>query len=233
VVAERLNRVRTRVAVAADRAGRDPATVLLVAVSKGRPVESILQAYAAGQRHFGESRAQELTAKAPELPADIAWHFVGPLQRNKVSRVRPVTTLLHSLDRIRLAAAWARPGPGPVAPARVPPALLEINVAHEPQKHGFSPAEAGAAAEEAIGLGVDLRGLMTVAPLASDPAEVRPVFAELAEIRTTLAARWPRLTELSMGMTDDFEVAIEEGATIVRVGRAIFGVVPTATGTGG
>ncbi len=216
MVAERLKQVLERIGAAAIRGGRNPDEITLVAVTKGRSVDQVLEAYGAGQRHFGENRAQELVAKAPLLPSDIHWHFIGPLQRNKVGKVRPLTVLLHSLDRISLAQSWARGG-------AAPPALLEVNVGGEPQKHGFRPLEAREAASICIDLGIDLLGVMTMPPQVASPDQARPWFEALVGVRDQLAKEWPEVRELSMGMTDDFEVAVEMGATLVRVGRAIFG----------
>jgi pyridoxal phosphate enzyme (YggS family) len=213
----RLTEVRAGIRVACERSGRDPASVVLVAVSKTADDAGIMAAYREGQRDFGENRAGELAERAPRLPADIRWHFIGRLQGNKVRRVRPVTHLLHSLDRPELVSYWAK---GAGAP---PPVLVEVNIAGEAQKAGVEPEEAADLVGEASAMGLDVRGLMTMAPLVDDPEEVRPVFRELAELRAGLARRWAALTELSMGMTDDFEVAVEEGATILRIGRAIFG----------
>lgn len=207
-----LAQVRSRMRAAQEAAGRHD-EVELVVVSKGRPVEAIQQLYDAGHRDFGENRAQELVAKAPELPGDVRWHFIGPLQRNKVSSVRPLVAKLHSLDRLRLADAWVRDG------VAAPPALLEINLGDEPQKHGFQPQEAAAAADEIIEKGVDLRGVMSIPPLGE---AATPYFEQLVELRAQLAQRHPQLTEVSAGMTDDFEEAIRAGATTIRVGRAIF-----------
>jgi pyridoxal phosphate enzyme (YggS family) len=189
----------------------------LIAVGKTHPIEVLMHAYEAGHRDFGENRAAELAAKAPAMPSDIRWHFVGPLQRNKVRLVRPVVRLLHSMDRPALGAAWLK-GPG-----IAPPALLEVNLADEPQKAGVSVGEAPAMAGELLGLGVDLRGLMAIPPQVAEPEMSRPFFRRLARLRDELASSYPEMRELSMGMTDDFEVAIEEGATMIRVGRAIFG----------
>ena len=202
------DRVR-RVSEECDRPSDD---VTLVVVSKGRSVAAIRSLYDAGHRDFGENRAQELVAKAPDLPSDIRWHFVGPLQRNKVSAVRPLVARLHSLDRVRLAQSWARDG-------QAPPALLEINLAAEPQKHGFRPEDAAAAAGEIVDLGVDLRGVMAIPP-AGEPAG--PYFERLVRLRDQLAEQYPQIDEVSAGMTDDFEEAIRAGATTIRVGRAIF-----------
>ncbi len=191
----------------------DDDEVTLVAVTKGRSLEAIRDLYDAGHRDFGENRAQELAAKAPELPSDIRWHFVGPLQRNKVSVIRPLVTLLHSLDRTQLAAAWVRDG------AHAPPALLEVNLGEEPQKHGFSPDEAGAGADEIVEMGVDLRGVMSIPPAGLHPGAF---FEQLVGLRDELRRKHPQVVEVSAGMTDDFEEAIRAGATTIRVGRAIF-----------
>ncbi len=216
-----LEEVRSRVVAAARTAGRDPDQVRLVVVSKGRTEEEILEVYHQGQRHFGESRAQELVAKAPHLPDDIVWHFVGPLQRNKVRMVRPVVALLHSMDRLRLSEAWVK---GPGLP---PPVLVQVNIGHEPQKSGADLSEVPALIERLLALGLEVRGLMAIPPLRSDP---HPFFRRLADLRQEVARTFPAVSELSMGMTDDFEAAVAEGATILRVGRAIF--TPAAPGDG-
>lgn len=206
-------------AAAAARAGRHPEAVTLVAIGKSHPPELLTEAYAAGHRVFGENRAQELAAKAAALPPDIEWHFVGPLQRNKVRLVRPLVALLQSMDREALAAAWAG-GPDP------PPVLVEVNMGGEPQKAGVAPDDAPALLDRLAELGVSVRGLMAIPPAVTEPESSRPHFRELAALARELRRTWPELVELSMGMTDDYEVAIEEGATIVRVGRAIFGPRP-------
>jgi hypothetical protein len=204
-----------RVAAAGDRSGRDPDEVTVVAVSKGQSVEAIRALYERGHRHFGENRAAELEAKAPQLPDDIVWHFVGTVQRRKLGIIRARASLVHSFDRMALVAPWGGD--------EAPPVLVQVNLAVEPQKHGADRAEVPAliaAAEEAD---IRCRGLMVMPPLAADPEDSRPWFGELAELRRRLAAERPSLVELSMGMSDDFEVAVEEGATVIRVGRAIFG----------
>ncbi len=208
--------VRERITAAARRADRDPAEVTLVVVTKNRTTDEIRRLYDQGQREFGENRAQELREKVPELPEDIRWHFVGALQTNKVRIVRPVVVLLHSLDRPHLASAWMK-GPG-----RPPPALVEVNLSGEPQRHGVAFEELDAAVDEFIALGVPVVGLMGIAPIVSEPERARPFFARLREARDRISRRHPQVVELSMGMTDDFEVAVEEGATYIRVGRAIF-----------
>ncbi len=213
----KLDEVRDRVAAAAERGGRSPAEITLVAVSKGQPLSAVEAAYELGQRDFGESRAQELVSKIPHLPNDSRWHFIGPLQRNKVRLVRPSVVLLQSLDRVSLAAAWLK-GPG-VAP----PALLQINIGREPQKSGVDPTDTQSALAEMRALGVDVQGVMAIPPYLSDGDQLRPYFRELVELRDSLAAHDCPLPIVSMGMTDDYEVAIEEGSTMIRVGRAIFG----------
>jgi pyridoxal phosphate enzyme (YggS family) len=211
-----LRSVRSRARAAAERAGRDPDSIRLVVVGKGHEVGQLRSLYELGQRDFGENRAQELAAKVDQLPADISWHFVGPLQTNKVRLVRPVVSMLHSLDRIKLAAAWMK---GPGLP---PPALLQVNIGREPQKGGVDPEAVAETVDQVLRLGVPLRGLMAIPPLGTLPADSRPYFRRLATLRADLVRRHPQLDELSMGMTDDFEVAVEEGATVIRVGRAIF-----------
>lgn len=216
MVAQRLTQVRSRIATAAARSGRDASAITLVAVSKGRSPEEILEAYGHGQRDFGENRAAELATKAVALPEDIRWHFIGSLQTRQAKVARPHTYLLHSLDRARLAHAWTAAG-------AAPPALLQVNVAGESQKHGTDPAALPELLEEVAKAGVSCTGLMTIPPLVANPEDSRRWFVALREVQDGVLDSHPGLTELSMGMTDDFEVAVEEGATIIRVGRAIFG----------
>lgn len=212
-----LDTVRRQIADAAERSGRDVESITLIAVGKTHPVETLMAAYEAGQRDFGENRAAELAAKAAAMPHDVRWHFIGPLQRNKVRLVRPVVRLLHSMDRPTLAEAWLK-GPG-----AAPPALLEVNLADETQKSGVSVEDAPGMTDRLVALGVDLRGVMAIPPLVDSPEETRRFFRGLAELRDLLVVRHPAMQQLSMGMTDDFEMAIEEGASMIRVGRAIFG----------
>jgi hypothetical protein len=190
--------------------------VTLVAVSKGSTLAAIREAYASGHRDFGENRAEELHSKAAQLPADIRWHFIGSLQTRQVRVARPHTYLLHSLDRDRLISKWSADPPPP-------PALVQVNIAAEPQKHGVVPGETGSLLERARAAGIRCVGLMTMPPLVGDPEDNRRWFKALADLRAELRPDFPGLTHLSMGMTDDYEVAIEEGATMIRVGRAIFG----------
>jgi pyridoxal phosphate enzyme (YggS family) len=210
--------VKDRVGAAAERAGRNPGDIRIVVISKNRSVDDIMAIYEQGHRDFGENRAQELAVKAVELPDDIRWHFVGPLQTNKVRIVRPIVELLHSLDRDHLAPAWLK-GPG-VAP----PALLQVNIGREPQKHGVDPDEAMEACARYRALGVRVIGVMAIPPAVERAEDARPYFAALRAVRDELAGPFAEVVELSMGMTDDFEVAIEEGATLIRPGRAIFDV---------
>lgn len=209
--------VMTRVAEAAARASRAVAEVTVVAVSKTMTNEDIMSVYDQGHRDFGENRADELAAKAASLPADIRWHFVGALQSNKVRTVRGVVTLLHSMDRRSLAKAWLK-GHG-----LAPPVLAQVNVGEESQKSGVSSDEVADALTWMETLGLEVRGLMAIPPIPDRPEDARVHFSTLRRLRDDLIESHPNAVELSMGMTDDFEVAIEEGASIIRVGRAIFG----------
>ncbi|WP_456409730.1 YggS family pyridoxal phosphate-dependent enzyme [Oceanithermus sp.] len=209
-----LPEVLARIEAAARRAGRDPAGVRLVAVTKGHDLAEIeRKVLRYGDFPLGENRVQEARAKIAAWP-EREWHFIGPLQRNKVRYLRPFR-LVHSVDSLRLAEALAARAEREGWRPRI---LLEVNVAREPQKHGLDPDGVDAAVRAVRGLAaLELRGLMTMAPLAEDPEEVRWVFRELAQM-----ARHLGLEELSMGMSGDYEVAVEEGATLVRVGRALF-----------
>jgi pyridoxal phosphate enzyme (YggS family) len=219
-IAERLALVRERIAEAALRAGRAPESVRLLAVSKTKPAELVRAAYEAGQREMGENYVQELGAKAAALSdlGELRWHMIGPLQRNKVKQVVGVAALVHTVDRVSLAEEIEKRA---AAIGRVVPVLLEVNVAGEASKAGCSPEEAPALAAAVRAMPhVELRGLMTIPPDTEDREEARPYFRRLRELRDRLGGDLP---ELSMGMSHDFEIAIEEGATIVRVGTAIFG----------
>lgn len=213
-MSENLRAVRDRIRAACERAGRDPAGVLLVAVSKTRPPESIRVALDAGQRDFGENYARELREKAEALPA-ARWHFIGSLQTNKVKLVVGRAELIHTVDREALGVEIGRRARGAVQ--RV---LVEVNIAREPQKGGVMPEGLPALLERLRALpALRVEGLMCMPPLGQDP---RPSFRELHELRTAHGCG----PELSMGMSEDYEAAIEEGATIVRVGTAIFGARP-------
>jgi pyridoxal phosphate enzyme (YggS family) len=211
-----LSAVRAAVAAVAEGCGRDPAGITIVGVSKYASDEAVRAAYDEGLRHFGENRADGFVARAELLPADVLMHFVGRLQGNKVRHVRPITHLLHSLDRPELAGYWMK---GPGSP---PPVLIEVNLAGEEQKGGIAPEGTARLIEEATALGIEVRGLMTVPPVAATPEDSRPWFRALRELRDRLRPDHPGLEELSMGMSDDYAVAVEEGATFLRVGRAIF-----------
>lgn len=209
--------VMERVVAAASRAGRSPDEVTVVAVSKTMSKRDILAVYEQGHRDFGENRAGELAVKAPELPDDIRWHFVGALQSNKARTVRGVVDLLHSMDRRSLGKAWMK-GHG------MPPSILaQVNVGDEPQKSGVAATEVGSALDWMVDMGLDVRGLMTIPPLPESPEDSRAHFERLRRIRDEVSSTHPSVVELSMGMSDDFEVAIAEDASIIRVGRAIFG----------
>lgn len=209
--------VLDRMADAAGRVGREPSSITLVAVSKSKSVPDIESVYELGHRDFGENRAQEMSEKAVRLPSDIRWHFVGALQSNKARQVRPITHLLHSMDRESLAAAWAKGSGLP------PPVLLEVNTGREAQKAGVMAEDAPAMLDRLQAIGLEVRGLMAIPPVVDEAERQRPHFAALRDLRDRLARSHPQIVELSMGMTDDFEVAVEEGATLIRVGRAIFG----------
>ena len=227
-----LRSVQERIAAAAARAGRDPAGITLVAVTKSRSPATIRAAYELGLRCFGENRVEEAETKVPELPAEIAWHMIGHIQSRKANRVAQIFEMVHSVDGVKLArrldaACEGRPRPLPI--------LLECNVSGEEAKYGFQADRwerddvqrraLWAAIEEIVALpNLQLQGLMTMAPIVAEPEQARPVFSCLRRLRDELAAAFVQVgwRQLSMGMTDDFEVAVEEGATLVRVGRAIF-----------
>ncbi len=226
-VAERLAAVRSRIAAAAARAGRAPGEVALVGVSKRQPPEAVAAAALGGLTRFGENFVQEARDKIPKVQAllegrtePLCWHFVGRLQRNKAGQAVELFDWVESLDRASLADALDRRAAGS---GRELTALIQVNLSGEPQKGGASPEELPALLEHCRGLAhLRVRGLMTVPALGEDPEAARPTFARLRELRD--AQEEPEtLPELSMGMSADFEVAIEEGATLVRVGTALFG----------
>lgn len=223
-IRENIEGIQTRIAAACARVGRNPAEVRLVAVSKTKPAALIEEAAAAGQRLFGENYVQEFADKPEQVRAPVEWHFIGALQSNKVKYLRGKVAMIHSLDRLSLAEEINRQWAKLDRPVAV---LLEVNLGDETSK-------AGTGAEEAIELVrrvaelpfLRLRGLMALPPWLDDPEEVRPYFRRLRELAHRIeASQIPGVTmaELSMGMSNDFEVAIEEGATLVRVGTAIFG----------
>lgn len=221
-IAENLHRVREELAEAAREAGRNPDSVTLVAVSKTWPAEDVAEAAAAGQRIFGENKVQELLAKAPECPSGLEWHLIGHLQSNKVRKVLPACALIHSIDSTDLARDVSRIAGELGMTARV---LLQVNVASDEAKFGFPVAVVKAAFGEIAALpGLEIIGLMTVPPYEEDVERVRPHFAALRRLRDELSdVHKIALPELSMGMSHDFQIAVAEGATLVRVGSSIFG----------
>ena len=227
IIFERVRAVRQRIATRAERSGRDPASITLVAVSKTFGPEVITAAYEAGIRHFGENRVQEAIRKIPWCPGDIIWHMVGHLQTNKVRHAVRAFHWIHSIDRFRLVETFNRVG------ARIGfrlEALVQVNIAGEKTKSGCHPDEALDLVRAVIQSPyLHFRGLMTIPPYHPDPEASRPYYRRLRElgerILRDLRETGYEITEMaySMGMSHDFEVAIEEGATLIRVGQAIFG----------
>ena len=218
------NLVKTRVQEALRRSGREE-DVLILAVSKTRTVEEIRELYDAGVRDFGENYVQELMAKQPLLPSDIRWHMIGHLQRNKVKYIAPFIYMIHSVDTASLADTIEKEA---AKCGRVIPVLIEVNVAGEESKYGMTPAEVEQQIDQFLDLKrVRIRGFMTVAPFAEDPEEVRPYFKRLKQLSVDIQNKTIDnnidVGLLSMGMSGDFEAAIEEGASFVRVGTRIFG----------
>jgi pyridoxal phosphate enzyme (YggS family) len=222
-IGNRLAQVRQRITAAASRAGRDPSAITLVAVGKTFPAEILAQAVTAGATDLGENRVQEAATKKAQVPP-ARWHLIGPLQRNKAGRALELFDVIHTLDRVELAQRLqrllAQDWPG-----RRLPVLLEVNVASEPQKAGVLPNQASellACANDCANL--EVIGLMAIPPFEAAAEDSRPHFRALRELRDALEDASSRaLPQLSMGMSHDFEVAIAEGATMVRVGTAIFG----------
>jgi len=224
-IAANLQDIKGRIRSAALAAGRDPASVRLVAVSKTRPAGDVLEARRAGQSVFGENYVQELVAKAAEISEPVEWHFIGHLQSNKVKQLAGVVGMIHSIDRFSLAEEvsrqWGRLG-------RCCDILVQVNLSGEASKSGTTEAEALQLVRAIATLDhVRIRGLMTMPPFFDDPEAARPFFAELLRLSQRIAAEGipgVEMGELSMGMSGDFEAAIREGATLVRVGTSIFGV---------
>jgi len=214
-IEQNLRELEKRIARAAERSGRSPAEITIVAVTKEVKPEAIEVAIKAGIRHIGENKVQEARGKMERLtilePRPI-WHMVGHLQTNKVKTAVEIFDIIHSVDSVRLAQAVSQRVQSTI------PVLLQVNVSGEGRKSGFSVVELSQAVEEVARLPrLEVKGLMTIAPMVTDAEEVRPIFRKLRQLRDELG-----LEHLSMGMTDDFEVAVEEGATMLRIGRAIF-----------
>lgn len=234
-IAHNLAHIHAQIQTACLRAGRDAAGVVLVAVSKQQPIEAIRAAWAAGVRHFGENRVEEAAPKINHLREDATfaatWHMIGHIQSRKAKLVAPLFDAVHSVDSLKVATRLAAAA---LEQGRSLPVLLEMNVSGEAQKDGFAaarwrddPAEREAlwdALQQVAGLpGLTLRGLMTMAPFVDDAEEARPIFQRLRQLRDELGGTLGLdLPELSMGMTNDYPVAVEEGATLVRIGRAVF-----------
>ena len=224
MIKENLDQVRETINAACIRAGRRPEEVTLIAVSKTKPGPMLEEAYAAGTRDFGENKVQEILAKKPELPQDIRWHMIGHLQRNKVSQVIGNAVMIHSVDSLRLARQIEAEAAKKEVDVDI---LLEVNVAREESKYGFMLEEV----EDAVMAikdfpHVHIKGLMTIAPFVDNPEENRGIFKKLFEFAVDIGGKNidnVTMSVLSMGMTGDYEVAIEEGATMVRVGTGIFG----------
>jgi hypothetical protein len=221
-IAENLERVRDQIAQAAAKSGRSTNDVELVAITKTHAAEKVHEAIQARQSLFGESRVQEARSKIPELPSAIRWHFVGHLQKNKIRHALPLFEMIHSIDSLALAQEVNRIAEEEGMHPRV---LVEANVAGEGSKFGFAPDKLREQMEELLALPrLSVLGLMTIPPLSEEPEASRKYFVQLRELRDRLQTEFRvDLAQLSMGMTQDFPIAVEEGATLVRVGTAIFG----------
>lgn len=221
-LSERLQAIQERILAATERCGRTPDSVELLAVSKTFPVEAVQEAFQAGQLAFGENKVQEVMAKAPQLPSKLEWHLIGHLQSNKVRKILPLVKCIHSVDSLDLARDIDRIA-GELG--LYPQVYLEVNLAAESTKHGFKPDQVKAELEQIYALRrLEVQGLMCIPPFDEDPERSRRYFAQLRELRDELEKLGGGpLPRLSMGMSHDFEVAIQEGATIVRVGSALFG----------
>ena len=224
MIAENLKQVRENIVRACEKSGRDPKEVTLVAVSKTKPVSLLREAYDADARVFGENKVQEIMDKYYQLPDDIQWHMIGHLQRNKVKYIVDKVAMIHSVDSMRLAETIEQEAAR--RDIRVP-VLIEVNVAEEESKFGLKLHEVIPFLEQASMLPhLDIRGLMTIAPFVDDPEDNREIFRQLKKLSVDIAAKNINnitMSVLSMGMTGDYEVAVQEGATMVRVGTGIFG----------
>lgn len=224
MVADNLEKVKENIAEACRKAGRDPGEVTLIAVSKTKPVELLREAYDAGARCFGENKVQEIMDKYPQLPADIQWHMIGHLQRNKVKYIVDKVKMIHSVDSLRLAETIEQEASKRGVQV---PVLLEVNVAQEESKFGLKTDEVLPLAEAVSAFPhIKIQGLMTIAPYVDDPEENRGIFRQLKKLSIDIEAKNINnvtMSVLSMGMTGDYQVAVQEGATMVRVGTGIFG----------
>ena len=225
MITENLLEVHDKITKACRSVGRDPSEVTLICVSKTKPVSMIREAYEAGERCFGENKVQEIVEKMPELPSDIVWHMIGHLQRNKVKAVVGRAELIHSVDSLRLARTIEQEAERQGIVADV---LLEVNVAEEETKFGLKVADVLPLVQELSGFDhIHVCGLMTIAPFVENPEENRMVFRKLKKLSVDISAKNINnvdMNVLSMGMTNDYEVAVQEGATMVRVGTGIFGM---------
>lgn len=218
---EKYQSVKERIAKAAERSGRKAEDVLLVAVSKYRPMEQLLTQYQFGQRHFAENRVQESQKKIPDFPAGCQWHLIGPLQTNKAKYLPGLVDWVHSIEREKvisaLEAAYSQAG-------KTVQVLIQVNIAGEEQKSGCEPSEVETLVRLCLqSPSLHLQGFMTMAPYSDNPEDARPVFRSLRELAEEVRQKTGlKLPHLSMGMSGDFEVAVEEGATIVRVGSALY-----------
>lgn len=221
---ENLCAVETEIQKACERAGRSRDEVTLIAVSKTKPIDTLQEAYDLGVRIFGENKVQELSDKYEELPKDIHWHMIGHLQRNKIKYIVDKVDLIHSVDSVRLAEAIDKEAAKKGVIANI---LIEVNVAKEESKFGLMPEEVEDFIDQISNYqNICVKGLMTIAPFVEDPEENRPIFAGLRKLSVDIAKKNVdniNMSILSMGMTNDYQIAIEEGATMVRVGTGIFG----------
>ena len=224
MLASNLQEVESKIMEACKKAGRAREDITLIAVSKTKPVAMLQEIYDLGVRDFGENKVQELTDKEPQLPADLRWHMIGHLQRNKVKQVIDKAVLIHSVDSVRLAKAIEAEAAKKEIIVQI---LLEVNVAEEDSKYGLKVDEVLSAVEEIATMPhIRIKGLMTIAPFVENPEENRTVFAQLQKLSVDIAEKNidnVSVDILSMGMTNDYQVAIEEGATMIRVGTGIFG----------
>ena len=223
-LAKNYNAVKENIKKACEQAGRSQEEVTLLAVSKTKPVDMLMDVYHAGARDFGENKVQELVDKIPQLPSDIRWHLIGHLQRNKVKYIVDKVEMIHSLDSLRLAEAIEKEAEKKNCMVK---ALVEVNVAEEESKFGIGVSEALPFVQEVSRFShLHVCGLMTIAPYVEDPEQNRQIFARLRKLSVDIAAKNinnVNMSVLSMGMTNDYQVAVEEGATMVRVGTGIFG----------